>query len=85
MKPRIEINSEKCSGCRICSLACSFTYFKVFNPERAYISVTENEETGSFDIELLDGCLACRVCEEHCPFGVIKRVAEAETAQGEKQ
>ncbi|MEN6463707.1 MAG: 4Fe-4S dicluster domain-containing protein [Syntrophaceae bacterium] len=76
MNARLEFNSEKCSGCRTCSLTCSFSYFKVFNPERAYIEVIENEENGSFTLKLKDGCTACRICAESCPFEVIKRVEE---------
>jgi formate hydrogenlyase subunit 6/NADH:ubiquinone oxidoreductase subunit I len=77
MKAQLVFNSEKCTGCRTCSLTCSFSYFKVFNPERAFIEVIENEENGSFELKLKDGCTFCRICEESCPFEVIKRVEES--------
>jgi len=76
MTARLVFNSEKCSGCRTCSLTCSFSYFKVFNPEKAFIEVIENEVNGSFELKLKDGCTACRICEESCPFEVIKRVEQ---------
>ena len=76
MKAHLEINPGKCSGCRTCSLSCSFAFLKVFNPERAFIEVIENEENGSFDIRLKDGCISCRICAESCPWGVITRTEE---------
>lgn len=76
MKARIEFSPDKCSGCRTCSLACSFAFFRVFNPERAFIEISENDEDGSFAISLKDGCIHCRICAESCPFEVIRRVEE---------
>jgi len=76
MKARLEINPEKCSGCRTCSLSCSFAFSKVFNPEKAFVEVIENEEDGSFEIRLKNGCKTCRICADNCPFEVIKRIEE---------
>ncbi|HPL64502.1 MAG: 4Fe-4S binding protein [Syntrophales bacterium] len=76
MNVRIEANADKCAGCMTCALACSFTFHKVFNPRRAYIRISSDEERGCFRISISGECRACKVCAEACPFGAISRIGE---------
>ncbi|MCD4716260.1 MAG: 4Fe-4S dicluster domain-containing protein [Desulfobacterales bacterium] len=67
MNDYLGIDQRLCTGCKTCALACSFNYFGVFNPEKAYIKVIRHEEAGTFDIVIKNGCIPCKICEESCP------------------
>jgi len=59
-----EIN--KCTGCMLCVLACSYHHDAVFNPVASRIFVNKDEEVG------VDEPIVCRQCEkpacqEACP------------------
>jgi len=47
----------KCSGCRVCQLVCSFTYFKLVSPDRGAL-VIERLKDGR------DMVYPCRQCEK---------------------
>jgi carbon-monoxide dehydrogenase iron sulfur subunit len=79
VKAYLGINPQLCTGCRTCVLACSFEYFKVFSLEKGYISILRNEEEGSFDIVVKDGCIPCTVCEENCPSGALVYIQKEES------
>jgi len=69
--PYIYADPFLCTGCEICELVCSFTYFHVLNPEKSRIKVVRREPA-------IDLVMACRNCEEppclnSCPSGAIKR------------
>jgi len=51
---------EVCTGCRICEIRCAFRRYGQYNPSRARIRVTRNDETGA------DVPGACRQCSK-CP------------------
>jgi len=72
VKKFLVIDPEKCTGCRICELVCSFHHTKEFNPKRARIAVLRNEETG---INIPMVCQQCEVplCQEACPTGATHR------------
>ena len=78
MKAYLGVNPQLCTGCRTCVLACSFEYFKVFNPERAHIGIVRHEERGEFDIIIKAGCVPCRVCQDSCPTGALTYREEEE-------
>ena len=40
-KTKVLIKPEKCTGCRVCQLECSFKYHKVFNPALSNIQIIE--------------------------------------------
>jgi formate hydrogenlyase subunit 6/NADH:ubiquinone oxidoreductase subunit I len=74
VKAEIKHNPGLCSGCRTCALACSFAFFKVFNPEKAHLEFIVDEEKAAFSIRTKEGCIACRICSDICPFGAIERI-----------
>ena len=74
-KEEIVINPEKCTGCKICMLYCSYLHFKKFIPSEARIRI-ENEYGLIPTISFLDECTNCGQCALHCPYGalIIKEV-----------
>ena len=59
----IEIDSEKCTGCRTCELVCSEEKEGVFNPKKSRIQILE---TGSGDIDAIR-CKLCKTCPVYAP------------------
>ena len=61
MAKGIVISPDKCTGCRTCELACSYTKTDSFNPKDSAISVLSYDEAG------LQVPMTCLQCEEpHC-------------------
>lgn len=67
------IAEENCSGCLMCTLACSFfnTPERVFNPSKAFITVDRKEGQNQFKVDFLDDCIDCGICSEYCHYGVL--------------
>jgi|YelNatPaOPRAMG01_1025707.scaffolds.fasta_scaffold19902_2 Fe-S-cluster-containing hydrogenase component 2 len=53
------VNSEKCTGCKLCMLACSLKHEKSFNPLNSRIRVVEDEVLGVY------APYVCEQCGEH--------------------
>ncbi len=73
-KGKILIKPERCTGCRVCELECSFTYHKVFNPALSQVRVLETPENGiSYLINFTEGCRPkCVICARACAFGALE-------------
>lgn len=69
------LDVEKCTGCRICELACSFEKEKKFDPAKSRISVISWFKEG-LSIPIL--CQQCDAapCVDACPTAAIERCAE---------
>jgi ferredoxin len=65
----IIVNENKCSGCLICELICSYTFRKEFSPTKAYIQINTHELTPK--ISFLEGCTQCGQCVKHCLYGAL--------------
>lgn len=65
----ITVNPDRCTGCRLCELACSMKNTGEFNPARSRIRVIGFEELFSFPI----ACFQCEksYCGEVCPASAI--------------
>lgn len=68
---KLEIDLEKCTGCRTCELACSFQRYGIFNPTKSAIRVVKQEIIG------LDAPVVCQfcdnpVCVNACPEGALE-------------
>ena len=76
-KKNIIVNVDKCTGCGICQLICSFTYTGAFNPAQARIVIRRPHEA----IYFTDGCVQnCHLCTRYCVYGAIARADKAQPA-----
>ncbi|MFC1907083.1 hypothetical protein ACFLW8_03245 [Chloroflexota bacterium] len=72
-KTKVLIKPEKCTGCRVCQLECSFKYHKVFNPALSNIQIIESPENGiTYLIKYKDECHNCITCVKSCVFGALE-------------
>jgi len=67
----ITVNTERCTGCRLCELACSLKHNGECNPAAAMIQVTGFDEL--FSVPMM--CLQCEkpACATICPTAAIVR------------
>lgn len=68
----LEINAEKCTGCRICENFCSFHHEGAVWPSRSRITIVAQSDDGPFTPTV------CRQCDDascaaECPVDVIIR------------
>jgi len=61
---------EKCTGCRICELACAYHHFKVINPSKSRVRVVRIHHEPA-DAPVF--CTQCGLCIGACPFNALKR------------
>ncbi len=64
------VNPNKCTGCKICELACSYKHLKTMNPMRSRIHVVRIAH------EPIDSpiyCIQCGLCISACPSAAISR------------
>jgi carbon-monoxide dehydrogenase iron sulfur subunit len=66
------LNVEKCTGCRMCQLACSFRHLGEFNPLKAYIVVNRNHGVRTIGIEFTEECTWCGDCAHFCAYGALE-------------
>ena len=61
---------EKCIGCRLCELWCSFSHFNVTNPAKSCIHITRIHKT---QVDIATYCHQCSnpVCIETCKFDAL--------------
>jgi len=57
---RITADGEKCSGCRLCEMVCSFCHERKFSPKLSRIMVIKEDKHG------LDYPVLCHQCDS-CP------------------
>ena len=70
----ITIDVTKCTGCRMCEVACSLKHVGECNPDRSCIRVVMTEEGGQLDFVPVT-CMQCEkaMCELVCPADAISR------------
>ena len=69
-KTNMSVNPQLCTGCACCQLACSYAYFKEFNPARARI-MPETSVSVAFTEECVPNC---SLCARYCAQGAIKQL-----------
>lgn len=70
---KITVDTEKCVGCRICQLTCSFLYYKNFNPSKSRIKIIEVYGLTPI-IEFTDECIQCGECVNNCLYGALELI-----------
>jgi len=70
MQKSLFINTEKCTGCLQCELACSYESEGVFNPAKSRIRVFKFHDEGRF---VPHTCTQCSEawCQQACPVDAI--------------
>jgi len=73
----LQVDIEKCSGCRTCEAACSLRNAGECNPTRSRIRVIRYERAGQFHNYVPMVCQQCSdpLCMEACPTNAISRDA----------
>jgi carbon-monoxide dehydrogenase iron sulfur subunit len=68
----ITLKQERCVGCRLCELACSFARYGHFDPHQAAIRVTFADD-GGLQVSISAACADCQrpLCVAYCPTGAI--------------
>ena len=75
MKKVLLVDMEKCSGCRICEIACSWFHEEEFNPAKSRIQIVSKKK------EAINYPMVCEQCEkapckEVCPTEAIYKNEE---------
>lgn len=73
--PEIQINTQNCTGCLRCQLACSFQNTGRFNPSAAYLTVQVRGP--ECEIVFTEECLDCGVCADSCFYEALVKVEGA--------
>ncbi|KYO68625.1 4Fe-4S binding protein [Thermovenabulum gondwanense] len=72
---KFKLNSEACSGCRVCQVICSLVHFKEVNHKKGALKIFGHfPEPGSFSINV---CTQCGECAKVCPTNAITKEGEA--------
>jgi len=79
-------HADKCTGCRVCELACSMVNEGEYNPKKSRIRIMRNMET-DVNIPVLDVRCdgSCPKCIEYCLARALESVAIEEAALVRKQ
>lgn len=67
----LTIDVEKCTACRACELACSFTHEGVFAPHLSRIRVVRFMGQG-LNVPIVCVNCACPLCVDVCPSGAVR-------------
>ena len=76
-KARIAVDKERCSGCHVCELICSFHHAQAFSHDLSSIQVLVNNRTGEIQWSVDSSCDLCKgeekpLCVRYCPYHSLK-------------
>ncbi|AGL00058.1 4Fe-4S dicluster domain-containing protein [Desulfoscipio gibsoniae] len=72
MSWKINVFAERCTGCQICQMICSWASEKNFQPLHAYIQVKSRDgKEAQFDITFVNRCKKCGLCASYCSSGAL--------------
>jgi anaerobic carbon-monoxide dehydrogenase iron sulfur subunit len=67
---KLILDFQKCTGCKLCQLACSAKHQGIFNPKKAHLRVIDHyTKTGR--VTELKSCTLCLKCADTCPVEAI--------------
>jgi carbon-monoxide dehydrogenase iron sulfur subunit len=67
---KLTLDASKCTGCKICELACSAKHQGVFNPVKSHLNITDVETQAGRE-KRLKSCTLCLTCVSNCPVEAI--------------
>ena len=67
---KIVLDTEKCSGCRICELVCSAYHEGVFSPQKTHIKIIDHYTLTGRE-KGIKSCNLCAGCVDVCPVNAI--------------
>ena len=71
----IQVQENRCSGCKLCQQICAITHYKEINPKKSALKIKAKfPAPGKFSPVV---CFQCGDCAEACPFGAIEKVGGA--------
>ena len=77
-KRRIVADDERCNGCLICQLRCSFRFEKAFNLGKSAIRIDRFVKGGiDYQITFSDHCDVCGICARYCPYSALRWISES--------
>ena len=78
MEMVLDVDIEKCVGCRTCEVVCSLKNTGTSNPTRSRIRVVRYEKLGEFHNYIPMVCQQCStpLCMEACPVNAISQNTE---------
>ncbi|MHB8830392.1 MAG: 4Fe-4S dicluster domain-containing protein [Syntrophales bacterium] len=71
----LTVNSDKCTGCRLCELVCSVMHEGSSNPAKSRIQIVKWEDEGRYVPMICQQCEDAP-CQSVCPVGAISRDKE---------
>ena len=73
MTKKLTVIPERCSGCKMCELACAIKHFGVNNPKKSAVRVLVTYPHPVVRMPIV--CSQCKKppCEDACPVGAINR------------
>ena len=79
--PAVSIISDRCSGCLLCMLACSFLTTGRFSLSGAKLQVSLVEGTSGYMVGFLSDCTQCGLCADYCAYDVLKKLEAGKEAK----
>ncbi|MEO0199238.1 MAG: 4Fe-4S dicluster domain-containing protein [candidate division WOR-3 bacterium] len=66
----LSVNVEKCTGCKLCEMACSYGHFKVFSSGKSAVRIVRGK---NFYMFYPNVCLQCQdaFCVRACPTSAL--------------
>ncbi len=80
---RFKIDSDKCTGCLLCALACSFVKTQAFGLAQSRVQIGRDLVKGPqerYSISFSDNCDGCGVCAHYCNYDAIQRLQPVSAA-----
>lgn len=70
--PPIITHPDRCTGCLVCQLRCSWRFEKAFNLAKSAILVRRlvGQDT-EFSLSFAPLCDNCGICARYCPYGAL--------------
>ena len=76
MKKLVVAKKDACMACKACEIACSEAFYKTFDERKSCITISMKKDGTPKPMV----CPQCGKCAEACPFGLMVKAEDADTA-----